>query len=70
MTDRNIRAHAFNAVAPALNETGHWLPLSVREHVAAAVLDALDAAGYTVVPVSEYEDLLEPFDDATEVRRG
>ena len=40
--DQNIRAHAFNAVAPALAVTGDWLPLSVRQRVADAVID--DAA--------------------------
>ena len=35
--DQNIRAHAFNAVAPALAVTGDWLPLSVRQRVADAV---------------------------------
>ncbi|MFB7647165.1 hypothetical protein ACFC0S_16935 [Streptomyces sp. NPDC056084] len=39
------RALARNAVAPALNAHGHWLPLSVREAVADAVLAA--AAGAT-----------------------
>ena len=38
------RALAFNAVGPALNERGEWLPLSVRQAVADAVLTAVDAA--------------------------
>ena len=36
------RALAFNAVGPALNERGEWLPLSVRQAVADAVLAAVD----------------------------
>lgn len=33
-----LEARAFNAVQPALNEAGAWLPLSVRRKVARAVL--------------------------------
>ena len=38
------RALAFNAVGPALNERDEWLPLSVRQAVADAVLAAVDGA--------------------------
>ncbi|NUL14486.1 hypothetical protein [Streptomyces lunaelactis] len=42
--DAAARRHAlaFNAVGPALNERGEWLPLSVRKAVADAVLAAID----------------------------
>lgn len=36
-----LEAHAFNAVQPALQEVGEWLPLSVRRAVARAVLAAV-----------------------------
>ncbi|MGW1492594.1 hypothetical protein [Streptomyces sp. NPDC002402] len=36
------RALAFNAVGPALNEHGAWLPPTVRQAVADAVLAAVD----------------------------
>lgn len=55
MADWNIRAQAFNAALPALEDSGRWLPLSVREKVADAILDALEAAGYTVVPTAGYD---------------
>lgn len=47
MTDRpepvdRRRALAHNAVGPALNTHGEWLPLSVREAIADAVLAAVD----------------------------
>ncbi|MFF3620024.1 hypothetical protein [Streptomyces sp. NPDC002467] len=35
------RALAFNAVGPAINQAGYWLPLSARRAVADAVLDAV-----------------------------
>lgn len=38
---RTLRAVAFNAVGPALNERGEWLRLSVRRAIADAVLIAL-----------------------------
>jgi hypothetical protein len=44
MSDSNARALAFNAVGPALAESGDWLPLSVRQRVADAVLAALESA--------------------------
>ncbi|MEU3665784.1 hypothetical protein [Streptomyces virginiae] len=37
------RALAFNAVGPAINQAGYWLPLSARKAVADAVLAAVDA---------------------------
>lgn len=42
------RALAFNAVGPAVNEAGCWLPFSARRTVADAVLAAIadPAAGY------------------------
>jgi len=42
------RALAFNAVAPAVNQAGYWLPLSARRAVADAVLATLNDpdAGY------------------------
>jgi hypothetical protein len=40
---RNRSARAFNAVAPALKAHDQWLPLSVRQAVAEAVLSAVDA---------------------------
>lgn len=43
-------ALAVNAVAPVLNAAGHWLPLSVREAVALAVLTAADQATATPTP--------------------
>jgi hypothetical protein len=50
MTDQpdRRRALAFNAVGPAINQAGYWLPLSARKAVADAILDAIDdpAAGY------------------------
>lgn len=51
MTDelkQRRRALAFNAVGPAVNEAGCWLPLSARKAVADAVLDAVTDpdAGY------------------------
>ncbi|WP_329390145.1 hypothetical protein [Streptomyces sp. NBC_01716] len=41
MTDRRA-ALAFNAIAPALKAHDRWLPLSVRQAVAEAVLAAVD----------------------------
>ena len=38
---KQLRALAFNAVAPALRESGEWLPLSARRAVANAVLDVV-----------------------------
>lgn len=51
MTDESEsrrRALAFNAVGPAINSRGYWLPLSARRAVADAVLAAVadPAAGY------------------------
>ena len=57
MANQNIRAHAFNAIAPVVNKAGYWLPLSVRQRVADGVLAAVEAAGYTVIPTAEYERL-------------
>jgi hypothetical protein len=37
---REAIAAAFNAVGPALAESGDWLPLSVRQRLADAVLAA------------------------------
>lgn len=39
---QRIRAVAFNAVAPALNQHGEWLRLTVRRTVANAVLAAVE----------------------------
>ncbi|MFD7554151.1 hypothetical protein ACFV9E_06375 [Streptomyces sp. NPDC059835] len=39
--DQRRRALAFNAVGPAVNAAGYWLPLSARRAVADAVLDAV-----------------------------
>ncbi|MEF9521329.1 hypothetical protein [Streptomyces sp. RB13] len=52
-----LEARAFNAVQPALNEAGAWLPMSVRRKVARAVLAEIlepveagtDAATWTAV---------------------
>jgi hypothetical protein len=41
--DERRHALAFNAVGPAVNEAGCWLPLSARKVVAEAVLAAVDA---------------------------
>jgi hypothetical protein len=50
MTDQpdRRRALAFNAVGPAVNAAGCWLPLSARRAVADAVLEAIadSADGY------------------------
>lgn len=43
--DARRRALAHNAVGTALNAHGEWLPLSVREAVADAVLATLDSPG-------------------------
>lgn len=40
-TDSRRRALAFNAVGPAINSRGYWLPLSARRAVADAVLEAV-----------------------------
>ncbi|MFK0182030.1 hypothetical protein ACIQVR_39470 [Streptomyces xanthochromogenes] len=50
---RRRRALARNAVGPALNVHGHWLPLSVREAVADAVLAAADRAPADTTPADE-----------------
>src|SRR5215475_2128681 len=39
--ERDTRALAFNAVCYVLNESPFWLPLSVRQYIADAVIDAL-----------------------------
>lgn len=39
--DERRRALAFNAVGPAVNDAGYWLPLSARRAVADAVLAAV-----------------------------
>lgn len=46
--DRNVRAIVFNAVAPALDESGRWLPLTVRKAIADRVLSDLAAHGYKI----------------------
>jgi hypothetical protein len=51
--DERRHALAFNAVGPAVNEAGCWLPLSARKTVAEAVLKALDAE-----PVERCGDLV------------
>ncbi|GHB55812.1 hypothetical protein GCM10010331_49590 [Streptomyces xanthochromogenes] len=57
--DTRRRALARNAVAPVLNAPGQWLPLSVREAVADAVLAAAngaDDAAPTVEAVAPGQD--------------
>lgn len=46
--DHRRHALAFNAVGPAVNQAGYWLPLSARKAVAEAVLAAVadPGAGY------------------------
>lgn len=39
--EQRIDALAFNAVAPVVDEAGWWLPLTVRQTVARAVLAAV-----------------------------
>lgn len=51
------RALARNAVGPALNERGEWLPLSVRQAVADAVLAAVDEQPPVNPPGSTREQL-------------
>lgn len=41
INDRHLRGLAFNAVLPALQKQGEWLPLSARRAVADAVVDVV-----------------------------
>ncbi|MEU9640913.1 hypothetical protein [Streptomyces sp. NPDC048188] len=54
MTDQR-RARAFNAVGPALSAHDQWLPLSVRQAVADAVLAALDETAPAATGATELE---------------
>ncbi|KAF2774657.1 hypothetical protein [Streptomyces sp. OM5714] len=55
MTDLQRRARAFNAVGPTLSAHDQWLPLSVRQAVADAVLAALDEPVPAATEATELE---------------
>ncbi|MFJ6066551.1 hypothetical protein ACIQHU_26345 [Streptomyces tendae] len=66
MTDQR-RARAFNAVGPALSAHDQWLPLSVRQAVADAVLDALDEAAPAATQATGQVKTSPPFPYPREV---
>lgn len=68
-TESRRRALAFNAVGPAINNAGYWLPLSARRAVAEAVLAAVADPDAGYCPYCGRGDCAPTADDYEQAQR-